>query len=105
MTYTEPDKLFAISGKDESNGDMIVKIVNAYGSEMPVDIDFKNDGFKSSNISLTTLSAPSLTDENSFDEPEKYIPVTKQLPGVANKFSLQLKPYSINIVLLRNAIK
>jgi alpha-L-arabinofuranosidase len=101
MTYTEPDKLFAISGKDESNGDIIVKIVNAYGNEMSANIDFKNDGFKSSNILLTTLSAPSLTDENTFYEPEKYIPVTKQLPGVASKFSLQLKPYSINIVRLK----
>ena len=101
MTYTEPDKLFAISGKDESNGDIIVKIVNAYVSEMPVDIDFKNDDFKSSNILLTTLSSPSLTDENTFDEPEKYIPLTKQLSGVTKKFSLQLKPYSVNIVRLK----
>lgn len=101
MTYTEPDKLFAISGKDENNGDIIVKIVNGYGSEIPVDIDFKNGDFKSSNILLITLSSPSLTDENSFDEPEKYIPVTKQLPGGANKISLQLKPYSINILRIK----
>jgi alpha-L-arabinofuranosidase len=105
MTYTEPDKLFAISGKAENDGDIIIKIVNAYSKEVPIDIDFKNDDFKSSKMSLITLSAPSLTDENSFDEPEKYIPATKQLPGVANKFSLQLKPYSINIVRLRNAMK
>ncbi|HEY5405815.1 MAG TPA: alpha-L-arabinofuranosidase C-terminal domain-containing protein [Ginsengibacter sp.] len=104
MTYTEPGKLFAISGKDEKTDDIIIKIVNAYGSKMPVNIDLQNASTTTS-AKLISLSAPHLTDENSFEHPENYIPVTKQLSNIANKFTLQLLPYSINIVRLKSSIK
>ncbi len=74
MSYSEPDKLFAISGKDEKNGDIIIKIVNAYKTQMPVNIKLQKSNGKISNGYLSTLSSASLTDENSFEHPKQYVP-------------------------------
>ena len=100
MTYTEPDKLFAISGKDSASGDVIMKIVNAYSSETPVNIQLQNENVSSAK--MITLLSPNLSDENSFETPEKFIPVETSLSGIAgNNFTLQVKPYSINVIRLK----
>ncbi|HEX5152473.1 MAG TPA: alpha-L-arabinofuranosidase C-terminal domain-containing protein [Parafilimonas sp.] len=100
MTYTEPDKLFAISGKDSANGDVIMKIVNAYSTETPVAVQLQNENVASAK--MITLSSPNLTDENSFEAPEKFIPAETSLPGIdGNNFTLRMKPYSINVIRLK----
>lgn len=100
MRYTEPDKLFAISGKDAASGDVIMKIVNAYNTETRVAVQLQNENV--STAEMITLSSSNLTDENSFETPEKFIPVETSLPGVAgNNFTLQVKPYSINVIRLK----
>ena len=98
MTYTEPDKLFSIAGKEEKSGDIIVKIVNAYGSEVPVNIMLDNARSSYSSAKITTLSAPSLTDENSFDNPKQFVPHTSVITTSGKNISMMAKPYSINIV-------
>jgi alpha-L-arabinofuranosidase len=98
MIYTEPDKLFAISGKDSLTGDVIVKIVNAYGNEMPVNISLNHGVVNSSTAKLITLSSINLSDENSFDESKKFVPVNAAVQANKNQLSLTLKSYSINIL-------
>ena len=99
MTYTEPDKLFAIAGKDITSGDVIVKIVNAYSSETPVDIELQHTSGNRGKTKLITLSAPSLTDENSFAHPQQFVPVSSTISSSkGNHLSLTVKPYSINVV-------
>ncbi|TKK65304.1 hypothetical protein FC093_20310 [Ilyomonas limi] len=98
MTYTEPDKLFAIAGKDNANGDIIVKVVNAYGNEVPVDIDLQHAVATSLKANLITLSARTLTAENSFEHPMQYVPVSTTLSANNNHLSLTLEPYSINVI-------
>jgi alpha-L-arabinofuranosidase len=100
MTYTEPDKLFAICGKDSISGDVIMKMVNAYSTEIPVTVQLQNENVSAAK--MITLSTPRLTDENSFETPEKFIPVEAPLSGIAgNNFTLQVKPYSINVIRLK----
>lgn len=101
MTYTEPDKLFAISGKDEKTGDIILKIVNAYNAEIPVSVGFQNSFAIQPSSELITLSAPNLTDENSFEQPEQYIPKRRSVQTTGKSLSLTLKRHSINIIRLK----
>jgi alpha-L-arabinofuranosidase len=100
MVYTEPDKLFAISGKDSATGDLIMKIVNAYNTATPVTVQLQHENVSSAK--MTSLSSPNLADENSFETPGKFVPVTTILTGIAgNNFTLQVKPYSINVIRLK----
>ncbi len=98
MTYTEPDKLFAISGKDERAGDIIIKVVNGYSAAMPVNIDLQHSSAVQSSAKIINLSAPSLTDENSFEHPQQFIPTTSNSKTTGNNMSLTVKPFSINII-------
>ena len=99
MTYTEPDKLFAISGKDEKNGDIIIKVVNGYSTEMPVNIDLQHLSSAGSTVKIITLSAPLLTDENSFEHPQQFIPHTVSKTS-GERLSLTLNRHSINVIRL-----
>ncbi|MBS1746784.1 MAG: DUF1080 domain-containing protein [Bacteroidetes bacterium] len=101
MSYTEPDKFFAISGKDETSGDIIVKMVNAYNNEMPVQIDFKNIVSLQPNAEIVTLSAPHLTDENSFQQPTQYVPEKKSIYLNSKNPAFKIKPYSINVLRIK----
>jgi alpha-L-arabinofuranosidase len=101
MNFTEPDKLFSIAGKDEKTGDIIVKLVNAYAEELPVDIKVDNNPGLQPLAEKITLSAPSLTNENSFADPVKFLPVEHIMNANENGISFPAKPYSINIIRLK----
>ncbi len=101
MSYTEPDKFFTISGKDESSGDIIVKIVNAYSNVIPVQIDLKNIVSLQPNAEIVTLSAPHLTDENSFQQPTQYVPEKKSIYLNSTNPTVKIKPYSINVLRIK----
>jgi alpha-L-arabinofuranosidase len=102
MTYGEPDKLFAIAGKDDMSNSAIIKVVNAYDKPMPVDILLQHTATSGTIAKIVTLSAPSLSDENSFATPAKFIPHTGNLPlqTGSNKISTTVQPFSINVIIV-----
>ena len=101
MTFTEPDKFFCIAGVDDKTADVIVKMVNAYAIEMPVDIDGQHAAPFASTATLTSLSSPGLQDENSFANPKAFVPRAEAVTIGGNKFTITVKPYSINILRLK----
>ncbi|HOZ97784.1 MAG TPA: alpha-L-arabinofuranosidase C-terminal domain-containing protein [Niabella sp.] len=103
MSYSEPDKFFAISGKDEASGDIIIKMVNAYSKEMPVHIDLMNSSPRPTTASLVSLSTPQLTDENSFQQPSRFVPITSDVKLDSQNSSIRIKPYSINVLRIKSA--
>ena len=100
LSYTEPDKLFSIAGRDAKNGDIIIKLVNA--GAQPISTSFQINGANVANTAqLYTLSASSLDAENSLEEPQKYIPQQNFITGVAQGMMFEIKPFSINIVRVK----
>jgi alpha-L-arabinofuranosidase len=67
--------LFASATRDDSNGEIIVKVVNgAFESQT---VDLRVDGAAVSNgpaAYAVTLTSPGAMDENSLDEPTKVSP-------------------------------
>ncbi len=101
LSYEEPAKLFSIAGRDHRNGDLIVKIVNADASPYSTTLQIR-DATPGSTAELITLSAASLDAENSLEEPQKYIPQQTTLTGVSANYQLELKPYSISFLRLKD---
>lgn len=102
MAYQQPDKLFAIAGKDTTSGDMIIKLVNAYETTAQVDIQFdKNVLGQTGNIMVTSLSADKPTDENSMGHPQAFVPVTETINAEQLKQPWTCKPLSITILRLK----
>jgi alpha-L-arabinofuranosidase len=101
MTYTEPQKLFSIAGRDNKTGDVIVKVVNA--SDRPYKTALQFSGVQlGSTADLIILSANSLEAENSFDEPKKYVPQKKSVEGITNNYEVEFKPLSISVLRLKD---
>ena len=99
LSYSEPNKFFSIAGRDNKNGDIIVKVVNA--SAQPYKTALQINGAQPGNSAeLITLSAESLEAENSLDEPKKYVPQSKTLTGISSNYEMEFKPYSISILRL-----
>lgn len=99
LSYTEPRKVFALAGRDQFNGDLIIKMVN--GSENACETDITLDGTQVMNGSVTayTITAPSVRSENSFANPQEFVPV-KTLPAKVNgqKFSYTFPKFSISVL-------
>ena len=100
MTYTEPQKFFSIAGWDNKTGDLIVKVVNA--SEKPFKAALQINGAQLlGSGELITLTADSLTAENSLEEPTKYIPQKTTLQGITNNSTIEFKANSISVLRLK----
>lgn len=103
MSYREPEKLFALAGRDETNGDIIVKVVNANGVVAKTGINITGNAIPGHEAKLTSLSANELNVENSFANPGKYIPQQQDVKILGNIFEMEWKPYSINILRIKDA--
>lgn len=101
MTYTEPNKFFSIAGVDNKTGELIVKMVNAYAAALPVVIDLNGVQMTTGSVAITSLSAPALSDENSFASPTAYTPKKETVAVSASPFTVIVKPYSINILRMK----
>ncbi len=97
MTYTPPQPFFSIAGKD-SNGDIIVKMVNASAQSCTAGIQLNNTQLKNNSAILTSITAPSGEAENSFEHPLQYIPVTEKIASGKDQIHLTCKPFSVNVL-------
>jgi alpha-L-arabinofuranosidase len=101
MSYEEPTKFFAISGRDNKTGDIIIKVVNA--SDQPHNTAISVDGAQlSAEAEWITLAADSPEAENSFTAPEKYIPVKSVLRVTGHEHTMEFKPWSISVLRFRD---
>ena len=66
--------LFASAVTDKNTGEVIVKVINTSKQEQPVQLNLQ--GMKGAvQASTLTLSHSEMDDENTFDQPEKIVPV------------------------------
>lgn len=101
MTYHEPERFFSIAGTDEVTGEIIVKVVNAYTRPLATRIVLDGAPAATGHGKSITLAADSEEAENSFDMPERFVPVTDRFDGVAPAFEYIFKPLSVTILRLK----
>jgi alpha-L-arabinofuranosidase len=101
MSYTEPQKLFSIAGRDNKTGDIIVKVVNASSQSYTTNLQIEGAQLEGT-AELLTLSADSAEAENSLEEPKKYIPQQISLFDISNNYELKVKPLSISVLRLKD---
>lgn len=101
MTYSEPPKLFAIAGKDEKTGEIIVKVVNS--SSEPIETNITLIGVQkiASTGEIITLKAKTGEEENSFESPEKTIPVKENISGISADFKRVFPAFSILVLRVK----
>ena len=98
MSYVEPQKLFSIAGRDNSNGDIIIKVVNAAAFSYKTAIEL-NGVAEGGLAEIITLRSDAPDVENSFSDPTKYVPVRSILGNIKE---VVLPPFSISVIRVKD---
>lgn len=95
--------LYSSASVDEKTGDIIVKVVNTSANNQYSKVDVTGAAYIASEATVFELASASLTDENSFDNPNHIEPLQKQVSSVGNSFHYDLPAYSVTVLRLRTA--
>ncbi|RAW02278.1 alpha-L-arabinofuranosidase C-terminal domain-containing protein [Pseudochryseolinea flava] len=100
MRYEKPRDFFAIAGVDEQSNEVVVKVVNASAQSRKVDLVLSG-GTVNHKAKAITLSSPSADDENTFERPTQFIPVSESFDVKGQKSQYDFKPWSITILRMK----
>lgn len=97
-TYQAPESLYESANVDE-NGDLIIKLVNP--TDQAIVVDTRLEGFVKEQYEeraqVTVLSGDSPAAVNSFEEPEKMIPVISETV-IGDTFLYEAPAYSLTVL-------
>ncbi|MCR5313133.1 MAG: alpha-L-arabinofuranosidase [Bacteroidaceae bacterium] len=91
---------FCQTGYDDMTGELIIKVVN--GTDQTYRRNFVIEGAKTINANGTVITlAGNANEENSFESPRKFAPVTSDYNKFAKEFSYEFKPSSFTILRIK----
>ncbi|MDQ3843754.1 MAG: alpha-N-arabinofuranosidase, partial [Bacteroidota bacterium] len=93
--------IFYAATKDQKTGTIYLKVVNTTEKQQPVEINVKGVTKVSPEATLVVIKGDKPEDTNTITDPEKIIPVTSKIKGVAPVFTRTLDPYSVSILQLQ----
>ena len=99
VNLPRPDTVLVIAGEDTRSGDVILKILNTTAETVEASVRLDGATRVAAEGLLTVLSSRNAGDENSFEEPTKITPVSREV-RTGDRSTLSLAPYSLNILRL-----
>ncbi len=93
MNVESDYRIYQTTCFDEETGDIIIKLVNRYKKEMPIDISLPYEVREAEEI---TLSSDTLSATNTFGN-EVVAPVSKEI-SVAKDFTYNIQPYTFAVL-------
>ena len=104
VVYDNPEKvssLYACAAKDESAGDLIVKVVNASAAPLETELDLNGANNLTGQGTAIMLTSPSGKDENDLDAPEHVSPKTETVKFSGNHFTRYFPGNSFTVLRLK----
>lgn len=96
------NKIHAVSGYDKESGETIVKFVNGTSEPYTTNIAL-NCAEVASKGSIITLSTDIPNDENSYENPNKIVPVTSEYKHFGKEFQYTFAPNSFTIMRIKTS--
>ena len=75
--------------------------MNTTGRQQPVEINLKGIGKVLPEATMIVIKGDKPEDTNTITEPEKIMPVTLKVKGIAATFTRPLDPYSVTLLQLQ----
>ena len=100
-TKVTPELVYATAGIQEKAGFVIIKLVNLSNTPKVCKIILKYRQQIKYKGEAYVMTSGSIMDENSLKDPEKIVPMTKELKGLKNTFNYECPANSIVIIKLR----
>lgn len=98
-----PLPIYAIAGRSEKSGELILKIANVSNEICDSLIKLEELGKVASSGSVTVLTSANPNDENSLEQPRKVAPVTRKLTHAGTTFNHSIPAHSLAILRLKTA--
>ncbi len=92
-----PRRIYVSSTLDESANEVIIKAVNVRPTPVTMEIDVEGAGHGARTVKLETLTADSIDDKNSFEEPEKVATKYSSFDVADVPFEFDFAPRSVNV--------
>jgi alpha-L-arabinofuranosidase len=92
--------LYAVAGKKNDTGEIIIKVVNITGEPQGSTINLKGASADMS-ATATVLTSTNSADENTFVNPQNVVPKDSELGKVSSPFDYRFVPYSVTILHLK----
>lgn len=99
FTLPRPETVLAVAGAGAESGDVILKILNTTPETVETSVRLDGVTHVAPEGGLTVLTSDNVTDENSFEEPTKIVPVSRSVP-TGNPSTVSSAPHSLNILRL-----
>jgi alpha-L-arabinofuranosidase len=99
-TVSMPQRFFAMAGRDETSGAMIIKAINAAAEPVNATINLGGVKHVAFGASLMVLKSNQPGDNNSLENPKRVAPVTSIMPVSGNTLTHEFPPYSLSIMRL-----
>ncbi len=93
--------VFYAATRDEKTGAVYLKVVNTTGKPQPLEITLKGASKVAAEATLVVIKGDKPEATNTITEPEKIMPVTTKVSGIAPLFTRTLDPYSVTILQLQ----
>jgi len=95
------NKKFIVTGYDNTNREVIAKIVNRKNTPYNAEINLTNALKVEPADQLITLNSASNKDDNSFDEPKKVSALLNEYSRFSNSFKMEFQPNSFTILRIK----
>jgi alpha-L-arabinofuranosidase len=93
-----PERFFALAGRDDQSGDLVIKTINAGNEPVAGTIDISGLKLAQKQVQLTVLKADGASDNNSLENPTRITPVVSSMSIDGNKFTHEFPPYSFTVI-------
>jgi alpha-L-arabinofuranosidase len=99
-TVSTPQRFFALAGRDEPSGDLIIKAINAGSEPMNATVNIKGVNHVAFGAGLTVLKSNGGSDNNSLENPQMIAPVSSVMSVSGNTFTHEFPAYSFSMMRL-----
>ncbi|MEO6550502.1 MAG: alpha-L-arabinofuranosidase C-terminal domain-containing protein [Ferruginibacter sp.] len=98
LKQTQVPAMFYSATMEEKTGTVFLKLVNTTGKNQPVNINLNGNAKVLPEANMFVVKGAKPEDTNTITDPEKIIPVSSKIKGVASKFKRTIEPYSVSVV-------
>jgi len=96
-------EIFFSATRDSTSGVVYLKVVNTSDSVQAIDVQFGGAPKIEPEGEVISLSATSLEDTNSLEQPRKLVPHAEKADGFGARFSREFPPHSITVLQLKTS--
>jgi alpha-L-arabinofuranosidase len=91
---------FAVAGYDHTNKTVVLKATNYHSVPLRTTVHLDGAAQIGSSGQHIVIRSDNLTDKNSLEAPRRIVPREQPLRGCAEKFTVTLPPYSVNVLCI-----